>query len=222
MPDDLLLLLAPGWLTVFVFFTLNRPFCPSTSSTTSVPCRFFNPTNRHKFCGDKTRPQRYCGTLLRSQQSRQRNAMSSYWILQARRHRRCMKGRKQKKNIEREKGKRDPCSTHPSVKVSFLSESFSPRIPRVSECGNNWKYASRYGGVLSEFVKYFRSKKIRQVVNHKYIIRKKISGKSGRLKSCAKKIWKLLAKKLSDKNEPYCVGLLTGRRSLYQPNIYSI
>ena len=38
---------------VCLFFALNRSFDPSTSSTTSVPCRFFNPTKdtTDQFCG---------------------------------------------------------------------------------------------------------------------------------------------------------------------------
>ena len=43
-----------------------------------------NPRESYKFCGHKTTPQRYQTLLLRSEQSRQCNAVSSYWIKQAR------------------------------------------------------------------------------------------------------------------------------------------
>jgi len=99
-----------------VFFTFNRSFYPSTSSTTSVRADS-SILERYKLCGHKTTPQILHCCLVCSKQSRQCNAMSLYWIRQAR-HTRSMKGRKQKKQTtkktknkkqrkqtEREKGK---------------------------------------------------------------------------------------------------------------------
>ena len=96
------------------FFTLNRSFYPPTSGTTSVRADS-SILERYKFCGHKTTPQRFCGhkttpqryyvaTYAVSTVSGQCNAMSSYWIRQAR-HTHSMKQRderKQRKNKNKE------------------------------------------------------------------------------------------------------------------------
>ena len=46
---------------------------------------------------------------------------------------------------------------------SFLSESV---FSIISKFENNWRYVSIYGGVLSLFVKFSRSKKIKFVKFH--------------------------------------------------------
>ena len=68
---------ATGMVCVCVLFTWNRPFYPSTSSTISVRTDSSS-LERYKFCGHKTRPQRYySSTFLRtaSTVSRADNAM---------------------------------------------------------------------------------------------------------------------------------------------------
>ena len=69
---------------------------------------------------------------------------------------------------------------------------FFPEFPKFENIG---RYVSRYGGVLSLFVKFSRRKKIRSVNFH--VFGKKKSGTCGRLKSCAKKTWKLWEKSSS-------------------------
>ena len=88
------------------------------------------------------------------------------------------------------------------LRLILLGERF---LPIFSKFGNNWRYVSIYGGVLSLFVKFSRSKNFKFVKFHilEEKIRKmwkieklgeKISGKSGRLKNWAKKIRKLWGK----------------------------
>ena len=65
---------------------------------------------------------------------------------------------------------------------------------------NNWRHVSIYGGVLSLFVIFYRSKNIKFVKFH--IFGKSKPGKYGKLKNCAKQNVEIIGKKLSDKNDP--------------------
>lgn len=69
----------------------------------------------------------------------------------------------------------------------FLSESFffgiSPQVWKQSD--------SRYVGVLSQFGKIFRNKKVRKVILDIFgRKKKKMQEKSARLKNCAERLWK--------------------------------
>ena len=55
------------------------------------------------------------------------------------------------------------------MRLILIGELFSPFFPFFPKCGNNRRYVSIYGGVLSLFVKFSRSKKIKFVQFHIYI-----------------------------------------------------
>ena len=83
------------------------------------------------------------------------------------------------------------------LRLILIGEFFFPEFPRFD---NNWRYVSKYGGVLSLFVKFSRSKKIRKV---KYIMHlEEKNGKILKVKKMREKIWKLREKRISHKNDP--------------------
>ena len=86
-----------------------------------------------------------------------------------------------------------------SLKAHSYRRAFFPNFPQF---GNNWRYLSIYGGVLSLFVKISRSK------NFKFVnipIFGKKTGKYGRLKNCAKKM-----SKNWEKSSPIRMTLILG------------
>ena len=87
-----------------------------------------------------------------------------------------------------------------ALRLILIGERFFPNFPK---CGNNWRYVSIYGGVLSLFVKFSRSKNIKFVTIP--IFGKKTPGKYGRLKNCAKKM-----SKICKKSSPIRMTLIVG------------
>ena len=75
------------------------------------------------------------------------------------------------------------------IRPILIGELFFPDFLKF---GSNWRYVSIYGGVLSLYVEIFSSNKNKFVKFH--VFGKKKTGRSGRLKNCAKKIWKLWGK----------------------------
>ena len=75
---------------------------------------------------------------------------------------------------------------------SLLSKSVFSTFSKVWE--QKMRYVSIYGVVLSLFVEFLRSKKIKFVKFH--IFGGGETGKYGRLKNCANKMWKLFEKAL--------------------------
>ena len=88
-----------------------------------------------------------------------------------------------------------------AVRLVFIGELFFPEFPKF---GNNWRLVSRYGGVLSLYIREILQKKEKTgLLNFTYICGKK-----------SRKIWKM--KKLREKNmeikqtETNMDGRLTG------------
>ena len=79
-------------------------------------------------------------------------------------------------------------STWYTRKGSFLSESVFPNFPKF---GNNRRYVSIYGGVLSRFVKFSRTKNyINKFVNIPIFGKKQEIWKSEKLREKNVEIWK--------------------------------